>query len=323
MELIEACKIHLSEVLGLQMEAKPWKGAMKLPNFLGRTYDFYLISILGTPYVVAIAKEKISPAIVEKHLKMVREQGVGCIYVCGTISSYHRRRLIERRIPFVVPGNQVYLPDLGIDLREHFHENYTSSKPLSPSTQLVILYALLHPQKKKYIPSELASELGCSAMTMTRAFKELKARELAVVEERGRECWLNFKKTGQALWEEAKPLLRDPVKKRVWVQKSGVRDIGTRSGLSALSDASMLAEPHIPVNAMGAKDWKRLSQTKTILEIPSADEANLELEIWMYSPNLFAKGGLVDPFSLYLSLRGMRDERVEAALDQLMEKITW
>jgi hypothetical protein len=31
------------------------------------------------------------------------------------LASYERKRLIEQNVPFIVPGNQLYLPDLGID----------------------------------------------------------------------------------------------------------------------------------------------------------------------------------------------------------------
>lgn len=324
MGLIEAFEKYLSEALDLKVEAKPWKGAAKLPIFLGQEYDFHLITVLGTSCVVAIAKEENSPAIVAKHLKTVREKWDGpCIYVCEGVSSYNRKRLIEHRIPFVVPGNQVYFPDLGIDLREYFHKKFTRAKHLSPSTQLVVIFALIHSDKEKFIPSELAKELGVSAMTMTRAFDELESLEIATIQEKGRERWLIFKKTGKALWEQVKSLLRDPVRKRIWLRQKKGSGLGIRSGLSALSDSSMLGEPDIPVYALDAKAWKNLRQTHTVEEIPSGDGADMELEIWIYNPKLFARDGLVDPFSLYLSLKEIKDERVEAALDQLMEKIKW
>ena len=44
------------------------------------------------------------------------------VYVTGALASYERKRLIEQKVPFMVPGNQLYLPDLGIDLREYFRQ---------------------------------------------------------------------------------------------------------------------------------------------------------------------------------------------------------
>lgn len=58
-------------------------------------------------------------------------------------------------------------------------------------------------------------------------------------------------------------------------------------------------------------------------EVPLAEDADAELEIWHYDPDLFAKDSLVNPFSLCLSLKAFLDERVESAVQELMEKITW
>jgi hypothetical protein len=55
--------------------------------------------------------------------------------------------------------------------------------------------------------------------------------------------------------------------------------------------------------------------------LPSEEEADLEIEVWHYDPKLFAKEGLVDVISLYLSLKENKDERVEAVLQKLMKDI--
>jgi hypothetical protein len=49
----------------------------------------------------------------------------------------------------------------------------------------------------------------------------------------------------------------------------------------------------------------------------------MEIEIWKYDPELLARKGVVDPLSLYLSLKNIKDERVEMALDTLLEKFQW
>ena len=47
------------------------------------------------------------------------------------------------------------------------------------------------------------------------------------------------------------------------------------------------------------------------------------LEVWSYSPKLFGKQGVVDRFSLFLSMREDNDERVQSALKDMMEQIEW
>jgi hypothetical protein len=112
--------------------------------------------------------------------------------------------------------------------------------------------------------------------------------------------------------------LRTPVKSRLWVQ--GVKP-KVLAGISALADVTMLNPPEHTIYAMGSEEWKKCSTQ--FHQLPSSDEASFELEIWHYNPLLFAKNGRVDPFSLYLSLKASKDERIETALEQLQEQIKW
>jgi len=43
---------------------------------------------------------------------------------------------------------------------------------------------------------------------------------------------------------------------------------------------------------------------------------DMEIEIWKYDPELFAREGVVDPLSLYLSLKDTKDEPFQMALEQ-------
>ncbi len=52
------------------------------------------------------------------------------------------------------------------------------------------------------------------------------------------------------------------------------------------------------------------------------------LEFWKYNPltlvdELPNERAVVDPLSLYLSVKDSRDERIEMALDQILEKFIW
>lgn len=73
---------------------------------------------------------------------------------------------------------------------------------------------------------------------------------------------------------------------------------------------------------MDAIEWDAWKQSG-VEEVPSPDGAAVEPEIWHYDLDLFAKNSIVDPFSLYLSLKAIQDERIESALQELMEKIKW
>lgn len=213
----------------------------------------------------------------------------------------------------------MYLPHFGIDLREHFRKIHTKKqKSFSPGTQTAVIYALLRETDEKLTPSALANTLGYEAMTMTRALDELQAAGIGAFLQKGRERYWMFSNK-RSLWDQAKPFLRSPIKKRIWTDNQKVR---TLAGLSALSHFSQLANPFLPVFAVGHSQWEELKQSG-LEELPTSEGASSELEIWNYNPELFAKDGVIDPFSLYLCLEANGDERIEAALEDMMEKFEW
>ena len=318
---VKDLQAYLSDVLALQVTIRSWKKENELPLFLGSSYDFYEMSLFEHSCLLMQPKANIevTPALARKHWEQVQKKWKGlCIYTQPTISAYNRKRLIEHRVPFIIPGNQMYLPDLGVDLHEHFRKPCSQSiKSFSPATQAVIIYALLHDLREGVTPSELAQKLDYTLMTMTRAFDELQAANLGEVIRQGKERRWYFKEDKDKLWKQGKPFLRSPIKYRTWLRQKQPVII---AGLSALSHFSDLNEPLLPVFAIGPAQWKVLKKSR-IEEIPSSEGALIELEIWHYNPHLFAKNELVDPFSLYLSLKESKDERIEAALEEMMEKI--
>ena len=72
-----------------------------------------------------------------------QKTGLRCLFVLDTVGAYERKRLIEDKIPFLAPGQQLYLPDLGLDLREQFRTPRREHLKISPAAQLVVLACLL------------------------------------------------------------------------------------------------------------------------------------------------------------------------------------
>lgn len=316
---IKDLEVYLFEVLALQVKIRPCNKGDDFPFFLGNSYDFYELFLFKQSCLLMYLKEntEVTPALIKKNWEQVQKEWNGlCIYSQSTISAYNRKRLIEHRVPFIISGYQMYLPDLGVDLHEYFRKPYSQSvKSFSPATQTVIIYALLHDTKEGFTPSKLAKDLHYTLMTMTRAFDELKATNLGEIIKQGKERRWYLKEDKHELWKQAKPFLRSPIKYRTWlVQKQSA----TIAGLSALSHFSDVNPPSLPVLAIDPKKWSTLKKSG-IKEVPSSEGALIELEIWHYNPNLFAKDGIVDPFSLYLSFEKNKDERIEKGLEEIME----
>lgn len=321
---------YLKEVLGIDAPGvKPWARANELPYFLRDTFQFNELELLGQPVVLAIrrADAKQSLSEVRTWLDKVKAlAGQPAVYVTDALASYDRRRLIEQKVPFIVPGNQLYLPNLGLDLREYFRQCAPATEAaLSPSAQAMLITALLcQPWKPDWQPSRVAAELGYTPMTLSRAVKELTGAGLATAYTVGRSRWLRMELPPEQVWERAKPALRTPVRRRVWVEAHGfVAFRPSRiAGLSALAHYSMLTEPKWPVYAMTAADWKAATDAG-VRELPEPETGAQEWQLWSYSPALMPDAATVDPLSLTLSLQESADDRIQLALDELKGQFPW
>ena len=325
-DLANRLKRYLLDTLGITVTLSKPASVGSLPFFLQDIYDVFQVRLLNEEFIVLASRNdsELTPATIHKHIDIVSQQlKMKAVFVHSTISSFNRKRLIEHKVPFVIPGNQMYLPDLGIDLREYFIKKRSKPVILGPSTQAVILYALTQTMSEPLTPTQLAEALGYSRMAMTRSLDEIESLGLAEVSITGRKRLVYFDKNRRNLWEKALPHLKTPVRENVWL-KTMIDELPVcQAGLTALASYSMLTPPKRRVYAAFTKDWKAIKRKYHHEIISYPDEAGYELEVWSYSPGLFANGKIVDPFSLYLSLRNIKDERVESAMEEMMEGIEW
>lgn len=328
--LATAVRRYLHEVLGVSTpDVRPWARAEELPYFLRDAFQFCELELLGHPIVLAMgrAEQKQSLSEVRTWLDKVKTlAGQPVVYVTDVLASYERRRLIEQKVPFIVPGNQLYLPDLGLDLREYFRQRSPAADAaLSPSAQAMLITALLcQPWQAEWQPSKVAVTLGYTPMTLSRVVKELTTASLVTAYTVGRSRWLRMAHPPQQTWELAKPVLRSPVKRTVWVfpENPVANRPGRLAGLSALARYSMLTEPKWPVFAVSAAGWKEATDAG-VRELPEPVAGAQEWQLWSYSPVLLPSAATVDPLSLTLSLQDDADDRIQLALDELKGQLPW
>ena len=317
-------KRHFREVLSIGIDPKRWPGGALLPAFLREAYSFLAATVLGTQclFMMERGRQPDTPAAIRKHLFEVGKRwDGGVVYVAAGIDSARRKQLIDQKVPFVVPGNQVYLPMLGIDLREHFKSVRGSAESLSPAAQAAFLHVLHRGEKGALSPKEMAAALGYSSMSMSRAFDELESAGIGTHFIKGKRRLMDLAGPRRVLWEEALPLLRSPVAQSMPMPGDLVK--GQAAGLTALAAYTSLAEPRIPITAIAGAVWRPIRNKLVHGQLSGTDSPVAEVEAWTYPPTAVADGPVVDRLSLYLSLRGTSDERVEAALEELLEGMTW
>lgn len=297
-----------------------------LPAFLRRTYKFYESRIAGRKCVFLVGSDNAaSPAEIAKHVGLVRSAGDDAVvaFAAQSLSAHSRARLIGQGVPFVVPGNQLYLPDLAMDLKERFRApRQRNVDGLPPAAQAVLFHHLLQIDKAATTPSVLAARLRYSAMSIGRALDALAATGLARAEQRGRERHIRFNREGRKLFDAMRGLLRSPVRSRKFVKgKPPVKSVKL-AGESALANLTELSAPLIETFAVAAADWK-----KTVREYGLAEtdryEADCIVETWAYHPSGLSDASAVDPLSLYAQFHDSRDERVSMAAGGLLGKVAW
>ena len=232
--------------------------------------------------------------------------------------------MVQKGIPFIVPGTQAFLPGALVDLRERFPKpSGRGRSSLSPTAQLTLLYHLEREPLGGLPLNSIAEKLHCSAMMLSKVKEELEEAGICEVERIGRSMTLKFPASNRALWDLAQVRLTSPVKKTRWVQWKSPGSPALLSGISALSRRTMLAADRLPTYALGPKMLESWLEHGTLTGCPDAEQATAKIEVWSYEPKLIGDNESVDPLSLYLSLRYSADERVQQQLERLMEDFKW
>lgn len=314
---------YVNDSLGLTVDVERWNTKAQLPVVLQQLCSFYRMDILGSEHLLMTinSTKESSPIHARKMIDLVAEYWQGeVIYLLPRVTSYNRKRLIERKVSFIVPGSQLYLPLCGLDLREHFDRLRKPKKKLSPSTQVILLAMLYGRMTGRITPSSLAEKLGYTSMTMSRGLDELTVEGLFSQHSEWRERLVQFDGDRRELWEAVKERMRTPVKKRYHVlAPAGIVNLPlSTAGASALFRYNMTSKPENPVYAVSSETWKELSATDGVIELESSEPDSVIIEVWKYAPELFARKSLVDPISLYLSMLEEGDEDVGAALGKLI-----
>lgn len=327
--LAEHVRRYLLETLGVPAEISPWSADKKAPYYLQDAFEFCELELLNQRILLAIdygRKSRPAATVRDQTNALTKLAGLPVAYVTKALASYERKRLVQQKVPFIVPGNQLYLPGLGIDLREYFRTRDTGlDTAFSPSTQAMLIAALLRkPWEAAWRPTQAAETLGYTVMTASRAVKEL--TDAGVAERRGtsKRMSVYLGDHPSELWERAKPFLRSPVKRTVWADPISALELDQApvAGLSALAQDTMLAEPKWPVRAMGTREW-HAAVRRGFETLPEPVDGTYEWQIWTYDPKLGGARKVVDPLSLTLSLERESDERIQRAIEDLKEQLPW
>ena len=165
--------------------------------------------------------------------------------------------------------------------------------------------------------SQAAKDLGLTPTSISRASKQLEAMKILKAKKAGVQKILFSDASPQELFTRAEKFLLNPVKRTVYVPKKMIEEKLLESGYSALSEYSMLNTPSVPCYASDKiSQWNRCMTN----DLQDSD-SQVAVEMWRYNPQKLSKTKMVDKISLALSLREDTDERVEEAVEEMLNTL--
>lgn len=245
-----------------------------------------------------------------------RRTGMSAILILENLDSYQRRVLIEKRINFIVPDKQIYLPTLGIFMNERgLGIRQSLSDRLSAIAVAIIILQLSKGNLKGKSVSQVAEIMGYSIKTLSLAVNELAQHGLITLRQEGRKKLLDFTLPPKELWEKVYSMADTPVERKLFSHDNKkALEIGIKTSDSALSEVSMLTAPQKEIYAVYARD-PRLKEMDL-----NSNDGTVIIEIWKTDPTLSSVDGKADIFSLALSYKGDDDPRIRKELNKILEE---
>lgn len=319
---------YLRQTLHTPVTVEPLEQYGRLPVFLTRTYDLLDVRLKGKRCVLLVPRKRafITPSQIAKHVALVRSTlNTIVVFAAKSLAPHNRSRLISHGVGFVVPRNQLYIPELAMDLREHFRPNQIPhADGLTPAAQALVFDHLLRGRggADAVTPSAVAERLHYTKMSIGRAFHELTSLKLTAIERHGKETRLKFNSTGHALLDLSRELLRSPVRAVKHIRELPKSADLKRSGETALAELTDLSRPPVDTYAISATQWRSTADSLNLIEVPTG-ESDVIVETWSYDPSVLSDAATVDPLSLYAQFWNDPDERVSKAAGELIKRVTW
>ena len=315
---------YIMQLFGVELREKPLSPSRlkALPFYLREMYRIKSGFLLNREILLLEQKtsENQTTDQYRKQITLLENTfNLPAVLVLQKLEAYNRKRLIEKQIAFIIPGKQLFVPQLLMDLREN--RNITSNKKetIQPAAQCILLYHLLKENIEKMNFKMLAEKTTYTQMTITRAAKDLEEKQLCRIEGTS-ERRITFFERGKTLWEKALPFLQNPLKRKIYINDNIAETLIFRAGFSALSNLANIADEQRECFAISKTDYMYLKKHNRI-NITNKTEGRICVEIWKYPPGLIANQQIVDPLSLYLTFKDIQDERVEMEIEKLVDRL--
>ena len=165
--------------------------------------------------------------------------------------------------------------------------------------------------------SQAAKDLELTPTSISRASRQLEEMGLLHIRKVGVQRIMQSEDSPKTLFQKAGDKLLNPIKRTVYIPKELVGTELLESGYSALAEYSMLNTPNVRCYAA-----ERISQWKDVMTNSLQNSlVQVAVEMWRYNPRKLSTRNIVDELSLALALREDADERVEEAVEEMLNEL--
>lgn len=289
-----------------------------LPNFITARYALQMVSLNGQKAVFLHPKTKLEEVkTLKKHLERV-QKNANCpvILVLEKITARQKEYLLREKIAFIVEEKQIYLPFMAIYLQERCDAEKNNREEILPSAQMLLLH-FIYEGAQELSTSQAAKNLDLTPTSISRASRQLEEMGLLKSRKVGVQKTLFSYDSPEELFHRSERVLLSPVKRTVYVPKEKIEIELLKSGYSALAEYSMLNAPSVYCCASD-----KISQWNSCMTNDLQDShSQVAVEMWRYDPRKLSKAKMVDELSLALSLSEDADERVEEAIEEMLNNL--
>lgn len=314
-------KRFLEDMLHQPIELFSYSETGRVPLILRANYNLYVLVLNEQSCIIAEPKEEYNLTVLRKQqrrLELLTEKY--CVLYFRKLRSYTRDKMLEEGIPFIWENHQIYMPFIGMWLKQKEARELKPCTKISFLTQKLLLVALY--DKWQNITVTVAAELlQVTKMSITRCYDEIESLGLPIVHKKGRTRVLSTCIDRREMWELIKPYMRNPLFQEFYLAEDLSEGL-LKSGISALCEYSMLNDNEYITCAINKSQLAEFG-VKYKKQIPKGECPVCIVQELGYTIN-YRKRGTVDPLTVYLLLeKDILDPRVDKALEEMLEEYVW
>lgn len=301
------------------------------PDWITKKYNAYRINILDSEYLAIEVEPGSNWRVVIKRINALVANNYMPLVISKSLPNKIQHVFVENRLDYIVPGQKLFLPSMGIMQQRLPKESLLEPGKLTMLAQKIIL-SNLYKKECLYTVNQIAKENNVTSMAVSKAFDELAMIEPDIIVRDGARRYI--------LWEPAKlrevyekfmDYMRSPVKRTILVPEAAVSEF-LLSGEYALEYYCMLgANKRYRNYAINFRELKLNPQlhysARQLSDTRLKGEALAKLEVWSYLiPFRVGEVNVVDPLSLFITIEEsqpniLQEVRYEGAKENIIDKI--